>query len=246
MEDNSFTYFTQDEVLSKMDIDPRLVEVFKYVMNSIQKHFNEKGYTKDRDYKAFLERNLLKDGKRHIRIYVDENMREEVGGEYNRYYSTLRINSNKFDGPKGNLYRSFCHEFIHFLVLHEISYKDSELSIINGGFINEALTELLAREIVPDAYNASYESQVEMHKFANLISGNKNNFRMFLLGKIDAKYCSAAWLNYVNSVDAFQRDFDKDTQKYIRLYGAQHNINYINAQREIINLYINPQAIKNI
>ena len=40
MEDSSFIYFTQDDVISKIDIDTRLVDSFKRVMKRLQDYFN--------------------------------------------------------------------------------------------------------------------------------------------------------------------------------------------------------------
>ena len=50
MEDKSFLYYTQDEIIDKLDIDPRLIEPFKRVMHKIQEYFNAHGYTQERDY----------------------------------------------------------------------------------------------------------------------------------------------------------------------------------------------------
>ncbi len=240
MEDNSFVYFTQDDVLKNIDIDPRLVESFKRVMTRLQKYFNEKGYTKDRDYKEYLERNLFKLGDKSISIGVDNNMHPNLGGFYNRFECKIRINETKLN--EEYLDSILCHEFIHFLVMHELEYGVAEEAIIEGGFINEALTELLTQDIYPDVNADAYRAQVTMHKFANKLSGNENNFRMFLLGKIDAKCLSAAWMNYLNCCDSFQDEFDE--LGYIDLNEAQHNKNYILAQRALITLYINTHTIR--
>ena len=80
MEDNSFLYFTNNDVISNIDIDPRLIDSFKRVLNKIQVYFNSNGYTKQRDYKDFLEKNLLNG----FRIYVDK-IDNGLLGFYDKY-----------------------------------------------------------------------------------------------------------------------------------------------------------------
>ena len=244
MEDNSFVYFTQDDVLKNIDIDPRLVESFKRVMTRLQKYFNEKGYTKDRDYREYLEKYLLKSNDKSISIQVEDNMQPGVGGYYYKLKCKIRINEEKLKCAEEELDITLCHEFIHFLVMHELRYGEAEKAIINGGFINEALTQLLAEEVIPNSNSNAYDAQVAMHKYANIISGNKNNFRMFLLGKIDARYRSSAWNNYMKCADSFQKDFDE--AGYINLKEAQNNRNFIEAQRYIVSLYMNSNTITSI
>jgi hypothetical protein len=65
VEDNSFLYFVDDSVLSKIDIDPRLVDSFKRVLSRIQVYFNSNGYVVDRNYKEYLLKNLF-----DFRFYV--------------------------------------------------------------------------------------------------------------------------------------------------------------------------------
>ena len=242
MEDSSFIYFTQDDIISKIDIDPRLVDSFKIVLTRIQKYFNEKGYTKDRDYKTFLEKHLLNTNDKHLKIMVDPNIIPGAAGYYNKFEEKICVGEEYLKGDTDFFIHILCHEFIHFLVKHELDYT-SDPSIINGGFVNEALTESLAQEIDEKKFS-SYAAQVTMHKYANLISGNKNNFRMFLMGKIDARYSSSAWDNYINSANAFQKEFTEKGR--IGLDEAVFNKNYIDAQRYLINLFINNHTINNI
>ena len=243
MEDNSFIYFTQDDIINKIDIDPRLLDSFKRVMTRIQKYFNEKGYTKDRDYKTFLEKYFLALDKRRFKFVVEGNMTGGMQGYYNRF-NKIAINEKLLSQRPSMLDETLCHEFIHFLVMHELDYATADPSIFKGGFINEALTESLAKEIISEEPTTGYDAQVALHNYTNLISGNKNNFRMFLLGKVDARYSSSAWDNYIKSANAFQKDFDE--KGYINLKEAQTNKNFIDAQRCIINLYININSVRTI
>ena len=45
MNDKSFLELTNEEILSKIKIDPRLREPFKRVMQKMQAYFNANGYT---------------------------------------------------------------------------------------------------------------------------------------------------------------------------------------------------------
>ena len=58
MKDKSFLNLITDENMSKINIDPRLIESFKRVMNTIQEYFNANGYTEQRDYQAFFNEYL--------------------------------------------------------------------------------------------------------------------------------------------------------------------------------------------
>ena len=72
MEDTSFLSFTEDSIIDKIDIDPRLIDSFKRVMKKIQEYFNANGYTSQRNYKEYLERFLLNSGEQNMRFYVNK------------------------------------------------------------------------------------------------------------------------------------------------------------------------------
>lgn len=240
--DNSFLYFTTPEVLSKIDIDPRLVDSFKRVMNKLQEYFNANGYTSQRNYKEYLEKYLLNSGKNNLRIYINEIANKNVGGFYIRGKSEICINENKLLGTQERLDSTLCHEFIHFLVMHGLVEGKAEPDIFRGGFINESLTEMLTQQMYPNS-NA-YDAQVAMQKFANLISGKENNFSRFLQGFVDARYSSPDWENYRRASNSFQSDFNN--AGYINLLEAQNNSNFIEAQRNLISLFIRPRGNKTI
>ena len=60
VEDKSFIDLLTEENLSKIDIDPRLIDCFKRVTDKLQTYFNANGYTSQRDYKNFLRNIYLK------------------------------------------------------------------------------------------------------------------------------------------------------------------------------------------
>lgn len=234
MEDTSFLNFTEDSIIDKIDIDPRLIDSFKRVMKKIQEYFNANGYTSQRNYKEYLERFLLNSGEQNMRFYINKIDPVNVGGFYNKHRHEICINEDILNRSIETLDSTLCHEFIHFLVMHNLEVGKADPDIIEGGFINEALTEMLTQQMYPTS--RAYDAQVSMQKFANLVSGKTNKFSKFLQGFIDARYSSHDWENFIWYANNFQNDFNK--AGYINLGQAQTNENFIKAQRRLISLFI--------
>ena len=240
MEDNSFLYFTQDEVLSKIDIDPRLIDSFKRVMAKMQGYYNANGYTSQRNFKEYFEKYLLNSGENNLRFYVNKIEKPGVGGFYCKGRHEICINENNFQMSSDRLDSVLCHEFTHFIVMHSLMRGQADPQIINGGFINESLTEMMTQQMYPNS-NA-YEAQVTMQKYANLLSNQVNNYSKFLQGHVDARWSSSEWNNFEAAANRFQKDFDE--KGYITLAEARNNVNFVDAQRRLINLFIRPTSEK--
>ncbi len=231
MEDKSFEYLTQDNIIEKIDIDSRLIDSFKRVMKKQQEYFNANGYTSQRDYKEFFNQYILKDIPDKLKILVS-NEPSKVGavGLYRYGIKEIHIDSSCLNYPMEYLDAVLSHEFIHFLVMREIDkveFPDPEIK--NGGFINEAITEMLNQQIYPNS--RSYKPQVNMLKFANALTGNVNNYSLFLKGKVDSKRVSSSWLNFVQNVAKYQKEWEN---KGFIMSQAMIDPNYINAQRHLI------------
>ena len=240
MKDNSFLYLTQDDVISKIDIDPRLIPCFKRVMKKLQEHFNANGYTDQRNYKEYLEKFFLNSGENNMRIYVNKIDRKGVLGFYQKSSNSICIGEDTLNYPDDYIDDTMCHEFIHFLVHHDYDKTIADPSVVNGGFIDEALTVLLTQQV--GYYHRAYDAQSAMLVYGNRLSGKSNNFSQFLKGRVDARYSSSDWLNFVGYADAFQRDFR--AEQYIDLQEAQDNKNFLEAQRYLISLFIHPTSQK--
>lgn len=242
MEDKSFINLLTEENLSKINIDPRLVDSFKRVMKKMQVYFNSNGYTSERDYQAFFYEYLLNpDNTKNLSLFLnDEPSKIGAGGFYTNDGKRICIDESNSRKDE-NLDSTLCHEFIHFLVMRGIideQYADPQIRF--GGFINEALTEMLNRQMYPNS--GAYEPQVSMMEFANLLSNNVNNYSMFLRGNIDAKgYGASAWNNFVANAKAYQ---SKWKGKPFLMADARKDKLYINAQRELINSKISVHLIK--
>lgn len=241
VEDKSFIDLLTEENLSKIDIDSRLVDSFKRVTDKLQTYFNANGYTSQRDYKKFFEEYLFKDMDSKLRIRVsDEPSKIGAAGLYihNQEITEIHIDETYLNNEE-TLDSIFCHEFIHFLAmrgLDSVEYPDPEIK--NGGFINEALTEMLTQQIYPNS-NA-YQPQVNMLKFANLLTGNVNNYSLFLRGKVDCKGGASAWNNFFASANAYQRSC---ADKKFLMRDAINDSNYISAQRYIIQANISSHLL---
>lgn len=233
MNDNSFLNLTSNNVLAKIDIDPRLVETFKRVMAKQQEYFNANGYTSERDYKNFFEQYLLKDMPDKLKILIsDEPSKKGADGFYRHRQGVqeIHIDSSCLTYPTEYLDATLSHEFIHFLVmrgLENVKYPDPEIK--NGGFINEAITEMLNQQLYPNSH--SYKPQVNMLKFANLLTGKVNNYSLFLQGKVDSKRTSSSWQNFVQNVTKYHHEW---ADKGFVMTEAVEDSNYIYAQRQLI------------
>ena len=217
MDDKSFINLINDDVLNEIKIDPRLREPFKRTIKKMQAYFNANGYTSQRDYKTLFEENLI--GK-NFKIYVsDEPSKIGALGFYNKAKQCICIDVGLLESA--HLEPTLCHEFTHFLVMNDKS--------VPSGFINEAQTEMFTRQIYPTS--CSYESQVRMMEFANILTNNENNFSLFLQGGIDSRHTSSMWNDFYNCVSLYQKKFANTPYK---IGEAVKDDDYISAQRYII------------
>lgn len=242
MEDKSFVTLLSEDNLSRINIDSRLVDSFKRVMKKMQVYFNSNGYTFERNYQEFFNEYLFNpDSSKNLSFFLnDEPSKIGAGGFYTIDGKKIYIDeSNTITNE--NLDSTLCHEFIHFLVMRGIvDGQTADPQIKSGDFINEALTEMLTRQMYPNS--SAYEPQVRMMEFANLLSNNVNNYSLFLKGQIDAKgYGAASWNNFVANAEAYHKKWQG---KPSRLVEAKKDELYIKAQRELINSKISVHLIK--
>lgn len=239
MDDKSFINLISDENLEKINIDPMLIDSFKRVMKKLQAYFNANGYTSERDYQAFFNENLLNDdSSKNLSFYLNDEP-SKIGA--NGFYDGKRICIDKSRIlDKDRIDHTLCHEFIHFLVMKNVindKYADSTFKF--GGFINEALTEMLTRQMYPDS--GSYDPQVNMMDFANLLSDKENNYSLFLRGRIDARgYGGSSWNNFIKNVTLYQNKWNGTTFRLMDAINAEY---YIQAQRDLIESKISPHLI---
>lgn len=243
--DTSFIELTYPENLDKIDIDPRLKDVFIRVMYRLQNYFNKHNYTKNFNYYEFFQKYLLNSGVIcKMRFKVSE--KDYIGNKkfsacYQNNKWRIMVSKKILNHPQ--LEKIFCHEFIHFLsnyrlfVEEDINEKNKE--VYNGGFINEALTEMLTLEIYPEFKpSTTYLPQVKMMEFVNKLCGSINFYQCFLLGYIDINVVKGFEKsntiryyedNFYNSISRYQKSFaDYD------MVNALNSKDYLDGQRYIV------------
>lgn len=246
MKDTCFIDLIKEENLKRINIDPRLIDTFKRVMERMQKYFNDNGYNSVCDYKKFFEETILTsdESKKMTFLISNEPLQNGALGFYKKNENVIHIDESILSSQV-DLMHVFCHEFIHFLSMH----KSEEFVLplykmkIESGFSNEAMTEIFARKIVSECICSNYEAQVRMHTFANVLSNNVDNFFGFLSGYVSASNGSIDWVRYNDLVQEFQRNSRKT--KY-SLSDARKNKSYIEAQRVLIKNYIKKERISTL
>ncbi len=226
MEDRPFLYLTQPDILDKINIDPRLREAFVNVMEKMDAYFYANGYYKLKDYKKFFCDYLI--GKDFSILCNDEPSKIGADGFYRWDKKGIVVDTSCLSSKR--LEGVICHEFIHFIVMHDLDPKRHSADIVDGGFFNEAFTQMLTLQIFPGS--SAYEPQVKMVTFANLLGNSVNDYSWFLRGFIQGP--SRAWLYYRAYANQY---FEKFKGKGYRLCEAVEDENYIKAQRYAIETF---------
>jgi len=244
--DISFIELTLPENLEQITIDPRLKGIFTGVMYRIQEYFNRRGYTKNFDYATFLQKYLINAGYLYkMRFKVTRKSKSgnrSFAGYYNASKSSIMISKKYLNDPESE--KIFCHEFIHFLTKHLLFFEGKMMNeknkeIFNGGFINEALTEMLTLEIYPEfKTTSSYKPHVKMLEFVNKMCHSINLYQSFLLGYVDINVVKG--LKRTDDIIRYEKDFYHFVSKYhhnnltYSMEDALVSMDYLNGQRSII------------
>ena len=225
--DTSFIDLSLDENIKKIKIDERLIPAFKKTMRNFQEYFNYMGYTKERNYQEFFNKYLIsKYLISNIKIECNNKpIRENAEGLYDYYKNKIIIDSSLLKNPRDVL-DALTHEFIHFIVIHNVKKNNLEDNIINENYLNEFLTEMLKMQILP-LTNESYKAYISIIKFWLILNNKELKFNDFLnKGKFYNMNLELKELldNYCNSLNEIEHIFD-----------AIKNPLYINIQRYLIN-----------
>ncbi len=222
--DSSFIDLTKK--LNSINIDDRLKPAFIEAMKRFQKYFNEKGYTSERNFNAFFEEYIFNaDPSKNLKMIVsDEPVKTGAMGFYRFGKEEIHVDEQFLEKPE-IVTHIVIHEFIHFLTMHEQAKGDRI-----PDFMNEGITEKLAREVSGLKEVGSYEPQVQMMDFLNKLRGENYNFRNFITqGRIDSK------LLFFGSFNSESKLFqDKYNQHAMSLLAAKEDDNYIKAQRSLV------------
>ncbi len=214
---NPFLDLLKEQNLNRIKIDKELIPIFKIVISKINDYFSENGLLNIRDWNSFFERFLITNNSEQIYIKlgkISENS-EPVGGEYSKEQKIIAI--NQINSSINALCSSLCHEFIHFLVMHDSNSFNAKIS--DSSFFNEGMTEYLSGCIMGTGNSSYYFREYEMAEFYCKIT--KNPFAHFLNDQFAFSDDYYAPINLIRSSEKFQNDNKLDS--------------YLSVQREIIN-----------
>lgn len=211
--DNPFLNLLNEDVIKNIKIDSELIPAFKIVISKINDYFSKNGLINIKDWDSFFERFLITNNSEQICIILGKISKngEPIGGEYSKDKKIIAIN------PTNSNINSLCHEFIHFLVMHDSNSLNAKIS--DSSFFNEGMTEYLSACIMVTGNSSYYFREYEMAKFYCKIT--KNSFAYFLNDKFAFEDDYYAPMNLIRSSDKFQNDNKLDS--------------YLSIQREIIN-----------
>lgn len=231
---NPFLNLLNDENINKIKIDEELIPVFKEVITKMSEYFLKNNLMNVRDWNAFFERFLLTNNEEQIQIKFCSTSEtiEPIGGEYCKKEKTIYI--NRIYNNKNGLRSALCHEFIHFLVMHDSNSLNAKIS--DSPFFNEGMTEYLSSCIMGRGNSSYYFREYEMSKFYCKIA--KNPFSCFLNDKFAFDDDYNAPMNLIRSSERFQNDNKLDSYLSIQreiIYNGLNDYN-INSFEDFVNI----------
>jgi len=234
MNDRCFINVTNENNLIKVNIDSRLIESFKRVMLKLQYYLNEHDLSLEVNYEEYLNKYLLSESKEKLSIIVDE-LDYSIGGDYSSNEKRIRINEDVLNNHIEELDHVLCHEFIHFLIHHhsDILYGSNFMGQL---FIDEAFTELLAREVIPSK-NIYYGALPNIMNFYNKLVGNNINYSYLFSHKLQdlmrSGYFPKTFIIHGDNCMQKYKDGEYKDDNY------QYDSEYLGMQRDIINQFCN-------
>lgn len=225
----------------RLNVAPELAQTFKNVLRRMAVYFEANGYLDKRDYTEMFKKYLI-DGDFKFEV-SDEPSKIGASGFFQHHKNRIVIDSKYMD--TGIIAEQvLCHEFIHFLVMHDNYDKLTNNSNFTD-FTNEALTESLARNIYSELENVSgYAPQVNMMDFANLMMDKANNYGAFLKDGSDGFFSNSDNLSkFKSEVESYHSKFEN---KGFRLFEARNDEEYISAQRHLISIFVQVHYINTV
>lgn len=246
--DEGFLYFTTEEAMKTLSIDPRLRQSFINVMKKMEEYFETNKYENTPVYIERLKRHLLSKWGNNIKI----NIGSTSIGRSSEYGSNneILINEKVFLNNPERIESILCNNILKVIatadleerqisedrteIYDRITQEQKDEEIYKKGFTYEALAAGMTKEIYPE-YGLE-TPHITMQKFFNRLTGEKNNYNGFLDGKFIARPYQMHGIDYEGSADDFQRDYIENQGYTARNFRS--NLNYISMQREIIAGYL--------
>ena len=217
--DNSFLKLLDEETIKKIKIDSELIPAFKIVISKMNDYFSRNGLMDVRDWNNFFERFLITNNSEQVCIKVGHISDDTVGGEYSKDKKIIAV--SKPDDKD-----TLCHEFIHFLVMHNSNSLNAKVS--DSSFFNEGMTEYMTSYIMGRRTLGGYFGEYDMVEFYCKIT--KNPFKHFLNNQFAFEDKNYAPMNLIRSSERYQNNNKNDS--------------YLDIQREIIINGLNDYSIK--
>ena len=231
MRNRPFLDLVTKEAIDNINIDKKLIPIFNSAMRKIQFYFEKKGYTDIVNYGKLFQNYLSSlDGFRNLKIKIGNIPRMyRARGVYSYYNSEIIINKKMADQPD-EIEKTLIHEFIHFLVMHDMKVNAvNEIENIKV-FLNEGLTEILTGKILGKPPKG-YESQVKLVQLYLDLLGEEFTFVRFLQGKLEPPFINDDWLKFLELSNQYHHSTNRG--EYI-LNKAMFNQNYVMAQKHLI------------
>ena len=218
---NPFLYLRRFDCIKKIDIDPRLIDCFKEILLKLASYFEETGLLSARDYHKLFDDWLLS-GKFKICV-SNEPSKINAAGFYRKSDNVIHIDESCLK-KYSYLINTLCHEFIHFLAMHDHSYYKTFERVLNEGY-----TEILARKVLENIGAHAYQPCVLMTNFITALNDTNINFKRFL-GEL---YFDIDGLSK-EFKEALSKYFEFGSKNHFNMEEARNNPDYIEAQRIII------------
>lgn len=242
MSDRPFLDLVTKEAIDNINIDKKLIPIFNSAMRKIQYYFEKKGYTNIVNYGKLFQNYLSSlDGFRNLKIKLGNIPKiYRARGVYSYYNSEITINKKMANEPD-KIEKTLIHEFIHFLVMHDMKVNAvSEIEDIKV-FLNEGLTEILTSKILGKAPNG-YEAQVKLVQLYLDLVGEEFTFVRFLQGKLEPPFINDDWLKFLELSNQYHHSTNRG--EFI-LNKAMFNQNYVAAQKHLIKYALTNANINN-
>lgn len=175
IENSPFLELISDENIKKLKIENELINEFKSIIKKIDKFFKDNNLMGAKDWRSFFNKYLLTDSDEQVSISLSEHIDDGCGGYYNKKEKKISVRNKKSN--------SLCHEFIHFMVMHDSNSLNRKVS--DCRFLNEGMTEFLTGCILTGTINgecnsSSYIYEYLMAEFYCTMTKNNNPILHFL------------------------------------------------------------------
>ncbi len=206
MSSSPFLELLTKENLKKIKIDRSLIPVFQEVMFRMDSYFQQNHLIEVRDWHSFFEKYLLTPSREQLSIVLNKQNRESaycVAGTYSPEQRTITmypVGSTNFEFMCAN----FCHEFIHFLVMHEtncLNYRPSDSPVLNEG-----MTECLTMGIMDRGTSSTYFSEIQLAKLYCQMNQNNQPVEHFLNNQFATEYNFYEMANFIIQSNNFNRN----------------------------------------